>query len=100
MNIERRKLFVVYNKAIAKARKSHDHIKIKQRLHKALGIIQHHDYYQAEKALYKPTYYSCECDDWKYHNSYKRQYQGHCKHMMAEILMERIEAVQYKQMSF
>ena len=98
--MNKRKLFIVFNRAIAKARKSTDAIKIIQRLYKALGIIQHHDYYVAEKVKYQPTYYSCNCDDWKYHLAAKRQYKGHCKHMMAEILLERINQLHYRQLDF
>ena len=100
MTLNKRKLFIVYNRAIAKARKSNDKMKIIQRLRLALGILQHHDYYQAEKAKYQPTYYSCNCDDWKYHNSAKRGYRGHCKHMIAEILLERVKQISYQQMEF
>ena len=100
MNIQQRKLFIVYNRAIAKAKRSPDAAKIIQRLHKALGIIQSHNYYIAEKSKYEPTRCTCGCDDWKYHNAAKRQYHGHCKHMMAEILMSRIQELKYRQLSF
>lgn len=100
VSIFKQKAFIVFNHAVSKARKSTDAIKVIPRLYKALGIIQHHDYYQAEKAKYQPTYYSCGCDDWKYHMSVKRGYTGHCKHMIAEILIERINQLQYKQLDF
>lgn len=96
----RQKLFIVFNRAMKKAKQSPDYLKIKQRLCKALGILQHHDYYVAEKAQYQPTYYTCNCDDWKYHLSAKRQYKGPCKHMMAEILLERVEQIKFIQLDF
>lgn len=100
MNTEKRKLFIVYNRAIAKAKKSPDSVKIVQRLKKAFSILQHHNYYIDEKLAYMPTCSSCNCDDWKYHNAAKRQYRGHCKHMMAEILIERMKMVTYHQTTF
>jgi len=96
----KQKAFIVFNRAISRARKSSDAVKVIPRLYKALGIIQCHDYYVAEKAKYQPTYHSCGCDDWKYHNSVKRGYTGHCKHMIAEILMECINSLQWKQTDF
>lgn len=98
--MNKRKLFVVFNRAIAKARKAQESAKIIQRLYKALGILQHHDYYVAEKALYHPTTFSCGCDDWKYRNAAKRQYRGFCKHVIAEILLERVSLITYQQRTF
>ena len=44
--LERKKLFVVYNRAMAKALKSPDRVKIRQRLRLAFGIIQSSNYYK------------------------------------------------------
>lgn len=96
--LQKRKLFIVWNKAMSKASKSPDKVKIRQRLRKALGILQSNDYYQAEKAEYSPTYYSCGCKDWEFHLAKNRAYRGHCKHMMAEILLARIEELHYQQL--
>ena len=98
ITIYQQKLFIVFNQAKSKAKKSTDASKIMQRLNKALGILQSLDYYNGEKAKYQPTFSTCNCDDWKYHNSVKRGYTGHCKHMMSVILMERINQLQYKQL--
>src|SRR3990167_7656288 len=98
--LERKKLFIVYNKAMSKALKSPDRVKIRERLRKALGILQTREYYLEEKALYHPTYYSCNCPDWQYHNATKRGYKGHCKHMMGEILLERTKTLSWQQMTF
>jgi hypothetical protein len=96
----RQRLFIVFNQAISKAKKSKEYSKVKPRLQKALGILQSLDYYKAEKEQYQPTYYSCNCPDWKYHNSAKRDYRGHCKHMISVILMERINSLKYIQTDF
>src|SRR4030095_11439098 len=93
----KRKLFIVYNRAMSKASRSPEADKLQQRIKLALGILQHHDYYAAEKSLYNPTCSSCNCKDWEFHNSAKRQYHGHCKHMIAEILLERVSLVTYHQ---
>lgn len=98
--LTKRKIFVVFNRAIAKARKNSNDPKLMQRLHLALGILQHHEYYVADKAEYRPTTHSCNCKDWQYNYAYKRQYRGYCKHVIAEILLERVSQIQYKQLSF
>ena len=95
-----RKLFVVYNRAIAKARRSGNDPKLIQRLHKAFSILQSNQYYQDEKSLYHPTTHSCNCKDWEYRHAHKRGYTGYCGHVIAEILLERVNQVSYKQMSF
>ena len=95
-----RKLFIVYNHAIAKARRYGNDPKLIQRLHLALGILQYHDYYVAEKEQYHPTATSCNCKDWEYHYAKRRGYKFHCKHMIAEILLERVNQVTYRQLSF
>lgn len=100
MSTDKRKLFIVYNRAMSKASRAPEADKIRQRIRAALGILQHHDYYIAEKSLYCPTCSSCNCNDWKYHNAAKRQYRGHCKHMIAEILLERVSLITYQQTSF
>lgn len=100
IDIYHQKLFIVFNQAKSKARKSTDAGKIIQRLNKALGILQSLDYYRDEKAQYQPTYFSCNCPDWKYHLATRRDYKGHCKHMMAEILIERINSLKWKQTDF
>lgn len=99
-SLYQQKLFIVFNQAKAKAKKSTDASKIMQRLNKALGILQSKEYYVAEKAKYQPTYFTCNCDDWKYHNAARRGYTGHCKHMMSVILMERINQLKYIQLDF
>lgn len=98
--MDTRKLFIVYNKAIAKARKSGNDPKLIQRLHLALGILQHHDYYVAQKAEYHPTATSCNCKDFRYFYAKKRGYKLHCKHMISEILLERASKITYHQTSF
>ena len=98
--LERKKLFVVYNKAMSKALKSPDRVKIRERLRKALGIIQSSHYYKDDKAEYNPTYYSCNCKDWEFKNSRKRNYKGFCKHQMAVILMERVKTLSWQQTTF
>jgi predicted nucleic acid-binding Zn finger protein len=99
-SIYRQKLFIVFNQALGKARKSNDYLKIKPRLVKALGILQSKEYYVAEKEQYQPTYYSCNCPDWQYHLRANRNYKGHCKHMISVILMERINSLKYIQTDF
>lgn len=98
--LERRKLFIVLNRARAKAKQYPERKQILDRLNKALGIIQHHEYYEEEKAEYQPTRSHCNCKDWEFHNAARRQYKGPCKHMTAEILLDRIQLVTYNQMSF
>lgn len=98
--MDKRKLFIVFNRAVAKARKAQEAAKLIQRIYLALGILQHHDYYVAERSKYQPTAHSCNCDDWKYRNAARRQYHGHCKHMIAEILLERVSLLRYEQQSF
>jgi len=98
--MDRRKLFIVFNRAVSKARKSTDALKIVPRIFQALGILQHHDYYVAEKSLYNPTATFCGCKDWEFRFSAKRAYRGHCKHMIAEILLERVSLVTYQQKTF
>lgn len=98
--MNKRKLFIVFNRAVAKARKAQEAAKLIQRIYLALGILQHHDYYVAEKSLYNPTTHSCNCNDWLYRNAAKRQYHGRCKHMIAEILLERASLVTYHQKTF
>ena len=91
------KLFIVFNRAKAKARND---VKLLQRIYKAFKILQSKDYYQDEKALYNPSPVSCGCKDWEFRHSVKRGYAGHCCHMIAEILMDRISKVTYQQMDF
>lgn len=99
-SLNHRKIFVVYNRAIAKARKTGNDPKLIQRLHKAFGILQHHDYYVAEREQYQPTATRCNCKDFQYSYAAKRGYKLHCKHMIAEILLERVKQVTYHQLSF
>lgn len=96
--IDKRKLFIVFNRAMSKARKTSNDPKLIQRLKKALGILQHHDYYVAERSLYHPTATHCNCKDLEYWYAKKRAYKFHCKHMIAEILLERISQVKYQQL--
>lgn len=96
-SLYQQKLFIVFNQAKSKAKSNP---KIIQRLNKALGILQSKEYYVAEKEQYQPTYYSCNCKDWQYHNRANRDYKGHCKHMISVVLMERINSLQYKQTDF
>lgn len=100
--MNKRKLFIVYNRAVAKAKRLPNNAgdKIIQRLKLALGILQHHDYYQAEKELYHPNTRSCGCKDWQYRKAHKRAYTGHCKHMIAEVLLERIHQLVWTQTDF
>lgn len=98
--MNKRKLFIVFNRAIAKARRAGNAVKLLERLRKALGILQYKEYYVAEKELYVPTVSSCGCKDWEFHLSPKRAYTGPCKHMIAEILLERIQKLQYRQTNF
>ena len=99
--LERRKLFIVWNKACKKARQQPDSVEqILNRLNKALGILQHHDYYEAEKALYRPTFASCGCKDWEFRNAANRKYTGPCKHMAALILEQRVKDLKYQQGTF
>ena len=101
--LERKKLFYVTNKAVAAARRKNDPItaeKIINRLWKAFGILQHHDYYQQEKELYCPTFDSCGCKDFEYRYARNRRYQGMCKHQMALILEARVNSLSYQQTTF
>lgn len=102
MNAYKRKLFIVFNRAMSKAKKSQlpYEDKLIMRLKKAFSILQYKEYYQAEKALYQPTPTHCNCKDFEYWYSRKRAYKFHCKHMIAEILLERIEQITYKQTDF
>lgn len=100
ISLQKQKTFIVFNRARAKAKQSPQATKILDRLYQALGIIQHHDYYVAEKALYQPTAHSCNCKDWEFHLAKRRQYTGPCKHICAEILLQRMEAVQFYQLNF
>lgn len=93
-------IFIRFNKARWAVKKSNrdDKIKMLQRLYKALGILQHKDYYQAERAAYEPTRYSCKCKDWEFKHSKKRAYTGPCKHMLAEAMLDM--KLEYRQTSF
>lgn len=96
-----RKLFIVFNRACAKARRQPDSVEqILDRLNKALGILQHHDYYRAEKELYNPNFWSCGCKDWEFRLAVNRKYVGPCKHIAAEILKERVNSLSYEQTTF
>lgn len=99
----KRKLFVVYNQAVAAAKRKNDPMtaeKICNRLKKALGIMQSLEYYLEEKALYQPTFQSCGCKDFEFRNANKRQYKGMCKHQMALILENRVNTLKYEQETF
>ena len=99
----KRKLFVVMNAAKAKARQQPDSVEqILNRLNKAWGILQwsRRDYYEAEKAKYNPGFASCGCKDWEFRLAVNRKYVGPCKHIMAEILKERVNRLSYEQTSF
>ena len=100
ISLQKQKVFIVFNRARAKAKQSPDANKILDRVYQALGIIQHHDYYQSEKALYQPTTHSCNCKDWEFHLAHRRQYTGPCKHMTAEILLERMSKICFHQLDF
>lgn len=82
-------IFTAYNKARAIARRAGD-VKQIERLNKALGILMSKDYYQAEKAEYQSTYFTCGCKDWQYRRAARRAYVGPCKHMLAESLLQAI----------
>jgi len=95
------KLFIVWNRARAKARQQPDSVEqILDRLNKALGILQSRDYYQAEKELYHPDFYSCGCKDWEFRLAANRKYVGPCKHIAAEILKYRVNHLTYEQTTF
>jgi hypothetical protein len=81
-------LFTAYNKARAAARSlAGDPSKLLDRLNKALGILQSAGYYSSqESADYQPSTFGCGCKDWRYRHAAKRQYNGPCKHMLAEGL--------------
>lgn len=100
ITIQKQKIFVVFNQARARAKNEHPEQfpQISSRLYKALGILQHHDYYEAEKALYNPTRSYCGCKDWEFHYAAKRKYTGPCKHMTAEILKERMMLLEFRQL--
>lgn len=98
--IDHRKLFIVYNRAIAKARKMGNDPKLIQRVKKAFSILQSKDYYQDEREKYHPTPTTCNCKDFEYWYAKKRAYKFHCCHMIAEILLERVNQITYRQMSF
>lgn len=87
----RSEIFTAYNKARAAARKVGDIKKI-ERLNKALGILLSKSYYSGEKADYQPTYFSCGCKDWQFRHAARRDYHGPCKHMLAESMLQSIEA--------
>lgn len=102
ITLEKQKMFIVFNRArtTCKQQQRPDEEQILDRLYKALGILQHHDYYEAEKAQYSPTRSSCNCKDWEFHLAARRKYTGPCKHMTAEILKERMMLVNYIQLDF
>jgi hypothetical protein len=68
------------------------------RLYKALGILQHCEYFVAEKEQYHPDRYHCNCNDQKYWHSQKRDYKGPCKHRLAIAMLET--KLEYRQLSF
>lgn len=79
-------IFTAYNKARAIARRAGDTKQI-ERLNKALGILLSKSYYQAEKAEYQPTHFTCGCKDWQFKYARRRAYTGPCKHMLVESLL-------------
>jgi hypothetical protein len=100
ITLYKQKLFIVFNRArqTCKQQQREDEKQILDRLYKALGILQHHDYYEAEKALYNPNRSTCNCRDWEFHNAARRKYTGPCKHMTAEIFKERMMMIEYHQL--
>lgn len=106
MNIQqienRKKLFIVYNRAMKAVRTSElvNKDKLTMRVKSAFSILLHNDYYQAEKAAYQPTKWSCGCPDYIYRLRHKRGYEGACKHMIAERLKINMSLLQYKQLDF
>ena len=99
----KRKIFIRFNKSRTAIKQSSvmtdEHKRhMLDRLYKALGILQHHDYFVAEKEKYQPDRYHCNCPDQKYWHSAKRNYRGPCKHRLA-IAVEEIK-LEYKQLSF
>jgi len=98
----RQKLFIIFNQAMSKAKKAEIENKDKliMRLKSAFGILQHKEYYVAEKAQYEPTKWSCGCPDYVYRLRHLRKWEGACKHMIAEILKERIQLLTFKQLDF
>jgi predicted nucleic acid-binding Zn finger protein len=102
ITIYKQKLLTVYNKAVSKAKKAEldNKDKLIQRIHKAFGILQHHDYYVAERSQYEPTKHSCGCPDYVYRLRHLRKWEGQCKHMIAETLKERIDQMQFIQLDF
>jgi hypothetical protein len=100
---EKRKLFIKFNKsrlAIINHPTMSDNYKchMLDRLYKALGILQHHDYFVQEKEKYNPDRNHCSCPDMKYWNTAKRDYHGPCKHRLA-VAMQEI-TLSYTQLSF
>jgi hypothetical protein len=53
ISIHKQKVFIVFNQARANCKRMEreNEKQILDRLYKALGILQHHDYYEKEKAL-------------------------------------------------
>lgn len=101
--LDKRRIFIKFNKS-RQAIKNHptmsDNFKrhMMDRLYKALGILQHHDYFVAEREQYQPDRWHCNCPDQKYWNSRKRDYTGPCKHRLAIAMLEI--KLEYKQTSF
>ena len=96
-------LFIRYNKARWAIKRDnnmpvHHRIHMLTRLNKALGILQHHDYFVAEKEQYQPDRWHCNCADQKYWYSAKRDYRGPCKHRLAIAMLEM--KLEYKQLTF
>lgn len=92
-------IFSVYNKVKAFARKNPDLIDPK-RVDKALGILQSNAYFVDSREEYNPTTNNCGCKDWEFFYASRRcyvngqekgKYAGPCKHMIAELLIAKIQ---------
>lgn len=83
-------IFTAYNQGKAVARRSPKVVDM-SRLNRALGIAMSVKA-QAEDAAYHATETHCDCPDWTYRLSARRNYTGPCKHMIAARLMrEEVE---------
>jgi len=82
-------IFTVYNKMRA-ALRTLDNPKAIERCNRAMGMLQSKAYWTHTRHDYAPTKDDCGCKDWEFNYAKKRGWNGPCKHMMAEIMVEKI----------
>jgi hypothetical protein len=82
-------IFTVYNKMRA-ALRTLGNQKALERCNRAMGMLQSKAYWTDTRHEYTPSPHDCGCKDWEFYFSKKRGWNGPCKHMMAEIMVEKI----------